>query len=505
MSLGTARFRDNGRCYTVAYSPDGKLLASAGYGGVALWDTHSGKRQGFLESKAQWADALGEFNHGNAYRLAFSSDSRYLAAGCEGATLVWELATGKASYLPGDRYKSATDLVGFTPDNRGVFTGDSEVQLRDWRTGQVLKRWVPGPPSAREKKEVSFGTKALSADGKIVVAYVRERQKASLKMWDVGSGEARQIEGVHGSLALSPDHTLLAALDQNLTLFDVATGKVIRSWPVKKRKSGAEIRPFGSLTPGPQEIAFSPDGKSVVIPGVVWSVTTGKELCKLDDDDVPVFGLCFSPDGTTLAAGRRSWIDFWKLPTGKKFHDFPNHRGYVVDLAYSPDSNRLATAGSDNTVRLWDTRSGKLIRSFGKEGRSIESLAFLPDGRRLATVCGNSVVIWNAEDGTEIRETRAVHPDFSIQCLAISSDGKTVVAGGGLIGLGAVGFYICERDVISGKERRHFREERMHPVRTLVLSPDGKMAAAASDDKLVRLWDRATGRRMGGFVEPPRR
>ncbi|HEY7427335.1 MAG TPA: WD40 repeat domain-containing protein [Gemmataceae bacterium] len=495
MRLGTTRFRDNGRCYAVAYSPDGKLLASAGAGGVILWDAQSGKRRAFLESRAQWAAALGEFtHHGNVYRIAFSSDGRYLAAGCEGATLVWELATGKASYLPGDRYKTATDPVGFAPDNRGVFTGDSEVQLRDWRTGQVLKRWVPDPPSAREKKEVSFGTKALSADGKIVVAYVRERQKTSLKMWDVGSGEARQIEGVHGSLALSPDHTLLAALDQNLTLFDVATGKVIRSWPVKKRKSGAEIRPFGPRYPGPQEVAFSPDGKSVAIPGVVWSVTTGKELCKLDDDDdVPVFGLCFSPDGKTLAATRGGWIDFWKLPTGQKVHDFPNHRGPVMNLAYSPDGRQLATAGMD--IRLWDTRTGELIRSFGKDGHFVRDLAFFPNGQRLVTAYDDSVVIWNAGDGKKLREIHTTRPDFSIRCMAISPDGKNVFAGGDVNRSGAVGLYICEWDVVSGEERRHFGEGRAN-MESIALSPYDKMVVTASDDKIVRLWDRSAGKLM---------
>lgn len=491
MRLGTARFRDNGRCCAVAYSPDGKLLASAGYGGVVLWDPRSGKRQGFLESRAQWAAALGEFNHGTVYRLAFSSDGRYLAAGCAGATLVWELATGKAFYLPGDRYKSGTDLVGFAPDNRGVFTGGSDVQLRDWRTGQALKQWTPPlPPASRKKGErgqqkgVGFGAKTLSADGKIVVAHVYdyERNKFSLRVWDVGSGEDRQMEGVHGSLALSPDHTLLAALGEKLTLFDMATGKVVRSWPVNKRKSSAEIGPLAPSTPRPQEVVFSPDGKSVAIPGVVWSVRTGKKLCKLDDDGGPVFGLCFSPDGKTLAIGRGSWIDFWKLPTGMKVHNFPNHCGWVVDLAYSPDGRQLATAGHD--IRLWDTRTGRLIRVFEKHKYPVQSLAFFPDGQRLATNHSSSVLIWDVREGRKLRVIR-LDPRFAIECFAIAPDGKILLAAGGSI---------YEWDEVSGEKRRHFGTAGASETFTLAISPDGKLVATANTDRSVRLWDRATGK-----------
>jgi WD40 repeat protein len=514
LRLGTTRFRENQRCYGVAYSPDGKLLASAGYGGIVLWEAESGKRRDFLESRlTHMAVENGLVVRMDVCSLAFSSDGRYLAAGCSEESIVWELATGKTFYLPSEKDRiTATDLVGFSPDNRAVITGDAHVvQVREIKTGKVLKRWeLPFLGQWR------FRPKVLSADGKTVVAVVADASgKTSLQVWDIAGKMGRKIDAAPGSLdlslnrtalALSPDKTLLAVANNDgnykLTLVDAIAGKVIRSWSVASRPETG--LPNSPPFPG---VAFSPDGKSLATKGFLWTVATGKERHRLEGDEegtyeLTTYGLCFSPDGKRLAAGKGSRIELWDANTGKKAHDFPNHKGHVMDLAYSPDGRQLATAGWDSTIRLWDTRTGRFIRSFGSHRRSIQSLAFLPDGRRLAANGESSVVIWNIAEGSVIREIGG--PNSSIRSIAVSPDGKTLLAAGSeeLTAKNECR-YIREWNVDSGEERRHYGECAAN-IFSIAISPDGKRVAAASDDDIVRLWDRETGKLVRAEIEPPR-
>lgn len=493
LRLGTARFRENFRCYAVAYSPDGKLLASAGDGGVVLWEAESGKRRGFLASRVTSTGvSMGVDSRMFVCSLAFSHDGRYLAAACEEETVVWELATRKVFYLPSEKgRKTATDLVGFTPDNRGVITGDANViQVREIQTGKTLKRW-----EFTFSRDHWYWLKVLSADGKRVVAVINEAKgKNSLHVWDIAGDETRKIETVTGSLALSPDKTIVAVLhgEEKLTLVDLASGKEIRSWSVERAERIQSENVLPGAPPFP-EIAFSPNGKSLATKGFLWSVATGRKLYPLEGDEEATFGLCFSPDGKQLATGKKSRIELWDTNTGKKIHDFPNHKGTVKDLAYSPNGRQLVTAGFDS-LRLWDVQTGKLIRSFKKNGKDVysHSVTFLPDGRRLVAEHSYGIAIWNVADGRLLREIS--EPEFAIRSIAVTPDGKAILAAGDEHHAAKPECrHIREWDVVSGKERHRFGAGKTN-IFSIAISPDGKIVAAASDDGIVRLWNRATGK-----------
>jgi hypothetical protein len=109
----------------------------------------------------------------------------------------------------------------------------------------------------------------------------------------------------------------------------------------------------------------------------------------------------FSPDGQRLATCQYSRDSLggdcriWDLRSGKVVHQFKAHTGFALCAAYSPDSQRIATAGQDGTVIVWDAGTGRELFAFRGHGLPVQDLAFSPDGLRLASVSNDGARIWD--------------------------------------------------------------------------------------------------------------
>ncbi|MEB3223276.1 MAG: WD40 repeat domain-containing protein [Candidatus Sericytochromatia bacterium] len=271
-----------------------------------------------------------------------------------------------------------------------------------------------------------------------------------------------------------------------------------------------ERPPIGRSYGGIQALAFSHDGKQLATGSFrvvrVWNWATKVQQHALYGHAKGVWGLTYSPDDTELAsAGLDSTIRLWRPATGEPvpppqlrgfgrgwlFHlwmgvmgDAPptlmGHEEGVVEVAYSPDGRRLASASKDGTIRIWDLASGQVLQVLRANEGPWSGVAFSPSGQLVA---GSGemgrVLIWNATTGALTR-TLSGHDD-AVTRLAFGRD-DSQLASASLDG------NVKLWDASKGEVRQSFtRHTQM--VLGVAFSPDGKHLASAGQDGQLVVWD----------------
>lgn len=276
----------------MAFSPDGKTLASASEDGtIKLWDVQ-GKRD-----KATFRGHTGPVR-----ALAYSPDGRFLVSGSADYTArIWDINSGQEKYLLAGHTAVVTS-VAFAPDGKSVATGSDDHTIRLWdaQTGG------------------NFGTLQGHKDNVVAVAYAPDGKTLAsgsrdgiLKLWDLNTGkEIRQLTGHTGSIwsvVFSHDGKTLASgsLDKTIRLWDVAQAK--------------ERYIMYGPTQGVRQIAFSSDDKYLASGSDdkivrLWDTATGVEKAKFEGHTNPVYAVAISPDGKILASGSEDGaIILWNL------------------------------------------------------------------------------------------------------------------------------------------------------------------------------------------------
>ncbi|MBW4607924.1 MAG: hypothetical protein KME22_12040 [Hassallia sp. WJT32-NPBG1] len=494
-----------GGVLSVAFSPDGKILATGDTNGeIRLRQVADAEQLLTFKGHTSWV-----------LSLAFSSDGRTFASSSTDCTVkLWDVSTGQCLQTLRE-HENEVWSVAFSLDGNTLASGSDDASVRLWcvSTGEC-KRVLRG--HTNWVLSVTF-----SSDGRTVFSGSDDN---TIRFWDVSTGECKRIlqghrDGIR-SISLSPDGRMLASGsdDNTIRLWDVSTGECkrilqehsnavwavtfspqgdsiasgshdssIKLWSVD---SGECIKTFQAHTNWVFSVAFSPQGEMLASGSRdqtvrLWSVNTGECLKTFQGYTNQVLSVTFSPDGRTLASGSHDHqVRVWDVSTGQVLKTLHGHTNWVYSVAFSPQGNTLASCSGDKTVKLWDVSTGEALRTFQGHRAVVWSVAFSPDGRMLASSSEDQTIrLWDVSTGQVLRTLQG--HSAAIWSVAFSPDGRVLASG-------ALDQTIKLWDVCTGECKRTL-EGHTSWAWSIAFNPDGDTLASTSPDRTLRLWSVSTG------------
>lgn len=376
------------------------------------------------------------------------------------------------------RHGHQVTAVAFSPNGATLASGswDGAIHLWDAKTGKLLRILRGHGDFISSVFFTPDGKQLVSCNGSLLTPN-------TARVWDVATGKELRRWPIPGSwkLALSPDGKLLAGLgaalpNQNtIALWDVGTGKQIRELPFEG------VQDFVS------DLAFSPDGKRLVSGGEsmlrLFDVAKGKQL-RTFGEGKRIYSVAFSSDGKTVAVGRRvEPITLWEIASFKMLRQLGDNEG-ARSVAFSGDGKRLAGGGYGKAI-LWDVTSGKKLRELPGTLNQVWDMAFSPDDKTLAV--GNldsQVRLWDLSTGKEFSSVGGHRGGVNFLSFIDRDQG---------IASASTADMVCHWDIATSKTIRKFEEGTWWNCGDL--SPDGR-TLALRDDAGVHLFDWSTGKKL---------
>jgi WD40 repeat protein len=463
--FNTAFTQSFGDIFTVAFSPDGLLLAAGEMNGqIHVWN---------LENNQPTLTLQGHV--GRVRSVQFSSKSLILASGGNDHTIkLWDIQTGKLLRTLLGHTSGVWSVVFDCSGNRLVSSSnDHTIKLWDVSTGQLLRTF--------EGHTGGVWSVRFSSDSHLLVS---GSDDSTTKLWNTQTGQLLKTMMGHTnrvwSVCFSPDDRLLASAsgDSTIKLWDVQTGKLLQTL----------------------------QGHTSWVLSVHFDSTGNFLVSSSSDHTVKIWEICrFSQDSQPLA--NQDVFDSDIKYDVQLLRTLRSHTDWVWSVKFSPAAALIVSGGSDHAIKLWNVHSGQLVKTIQGQIDWIQSVEFSPDGRHLVTSSNDGTVrLWDIHlmiNQTTLSTPQPLSPtglgtqsskhffkvltghDTWVQSARFSPNGKLLVSS-------SDDCTIRIWDVDDGKPLKVLKEYQSH-YKAVSFHPNGQLLASGSLDGVVRVWDVETG------------
>jgi serine/threonine protein kinase/WD40 repeat protein/tetratricopeptide (TPR) repeat protein len=448
--------------HTLAFSPDSRLVVTPGPSDSSGLYELQVRRLPSLE-------LLSPFREPASFEktAAFSRDGKYLLTGDGGGNVaVWDMAEGTVMRKLRGHESEVVSIV-MSPDGKTCFTASLDSSIVKWD----MTTWQPVMHFRGHVGQIL--ALAMSPNGKLLASVSDD---LTTKLWDTSIRPVvRKIEGMHCVLGFTGDsRSLIAANQQGVVLWDVATGEVTEQalsglrkidfyqcWPAVHgtRKilamglpkgepeslglwdilTGHRIYAWPEFDAGAVTATAVSDDGLLVAAGTtsgdfaVFDIATKRKISPIEDVNIelPMLNrLAFSPDGRYLAMCALEGYRFWIWDLEKQYFKF-EHRGnaQIVSLTFSPDGQLLAVIDKQLDVTIWKIpfESDEPQEVLRGHSAFVTHVAFTPDDKSLAVGLWNGVV--KLRNRATWQETAMFQVDGNLNTMAFSPDGRYLAIG----------------------------------------------------------------------------
>lgn len=529
--------------HSLAFSPNGRMLASGGFREVKLWTRpEAGSRLDLAASTAA------------VPVVAVSPDDKWVAtASADNSIKLWSLPAGQAGKVLAGHTAAVTGLV-FSVDGAKLVSSSADQSVRVWNVAD-------GAVVARIDAPSPLQGVALTPDGLKLVTAGADKL---IRMWDMPTAAPKQLAAPAApvpAIATSLDKKwlALAEADGKVTLVDLATGqakalaghagavnsvsfsgnsarlvsggadKTIRVWDVATGQPVAVLS--GSVVPvtaaalnaagtqaasgaadgqtsiwkldavAPRALAgdngapatvsaISADGKQLATDGVaagkpaiiVRDIASGAVTKTLAGHEGAITALAFSADGTKVISGSADkTARVWTLADSKEIAKFAGHTNTVTGVTFNSNAVQAITGSADNSLKSWTVADAKEVANFAGHAGPISGVAMTPNDQQIISASADQTVrLWNPAG----QQTAAIAHGQPVSALALSRDGTKLAAAGAD---NTVKLYQLDGKLL------FTLAGHTAAIKSLAFSPDHLRVVSGSADNTANVWEVATG------------